>query len=82
MHEDPFEDPFIQKLSNILRDHLEDEDFGVSELARKAGLSRSQLHRRIKSVTGKSTSLFIREYRLVVAFDMLQRKDATVSEIA
>ena len=82
MHEDPYKDPFIQKLSNILRVHLEDENFGVPELANEAGLGRSQLHRRIKSITGKSTSLFIREYRLAAAFDMLQRKVATVSEIA
>ncbi|MGB5692952.1 MAG: helix-turn-helix domain-containing protein, partial [Flavobacteriaceae bacterium] len=42
----------------------------------------SQLHRRLKSISGKSTSLFIREYRLAKALEMLERKEATVSEIA
>ncbi|MBT8204574.1 MAG: AraC family transcriptional regulator, partial [Eudoraea sp.] len=76
------EDPFIQKLRDILERHLGDENFGVTELAREVGLSRSQLHRRLKAINGKSTSLFIREYRLSRALEMLEGNVATVSEIA
>ncbi|MGB5691650.1 MAG: AraC family transcriptional regulator, partial [Flavobacteriaceae bacterium] len=82
INENPLEDKFIRKLSGILDMHLEDENFGIKELAKEVGLSRSQLHRRLKSISGKSTSLFIREYRLAKALEMLERKEATVSEIA
>ncbi len=71
----------LKKLTNILEVNLEKEDFGVKELAKEAGLSRSQLYRKLQSLTGKSTSRFIRDYRLEKAMEMLQNNSATASEI-
>ena len=51
----------IRKLTDIVLANLEKENFGVNELAEAAGMSRSSLNRRIKSVLRKSTSQFIRE---------------------
>ena len=62
--------------------NLENEKFGVVELAAEIGLSRSQLHRRLQELRGKSTSRFIREYRLEMAMEMLKKNVATASEIA
>jgi len=73
---------FIKKLTNIIKVSLENENFGVSELATEIGLSRSQLHRRLNDITGKSSSQFIREYRLEKAMEMLKHNQATASEIA
>ena len=73
---------FIKKLIDILDINLENENFWVVELATEVGLSRSQLHRRLKDINGKSTSQFIREYRLEKAMDMLKQNQATASEIA
>ena len=72
----------LQKLNSIIETNLENEKFGVSELATEIGLSRSQLHRRLQDINGKSTSQFIREYRLEKAMEMLKRNEATASEIA
>jgi TolB-like protein/AraC-like DNA-binding protein/Tfp pilus assembly protein PilF len=72
----------IGKLTKILEVNLDREHFGVKELAKEAGLSRSQLHRKLLSITGKSTSRFIRDYRLEKAMVMLQNNSATASEIA
>ena len=72
---------FIQKLEGILDLNLSDENFGVSELAIEAGISRSQLHRKLNDLIGKSSSQFIREYRLQKAMEMLKLKSATASEI-
>ncbi len=72
----------IGKLTKILEVNLDREHFGVKELAKEAGLSRSQLHRKLLSITGKSTSRFIRDYRLEKAMEMLQNNSATASEIA
>ncbi len=72
----------IEKLIAIIEINLENEKFGVGELATEVGLSRSQLHRRLQVINGKSTSLFIREYRLQKAMEMLKLNQATASEIA
>jgi len=72
----------IQKLISILEINLENEKFGVAELAVEIGLSRSQLHRRLQDINGKSTSQFMREYRLQKAMGMLKLNQATASEIA
>lgn len=75
-------DPFIQKLEEILDVNLSDENFGVSELANEVGISRSQLHRKLNQTVGKSSSQFIREYRLQKAMEMLKLNSDTISEIA
>ncbi len=73
---------FLKKLENILESNFEKEQFGVRQLADAVGLSRSQLHRKLNVITGKSTSQFIREFRLEKAMEMLQNNVATASEIA
>ena len=76
------DEKFIEKLIEILETNLEKENFGVRQLADAAGVSRSQLHRKLKTINGKSTSQFIREFRLEKAMEMLQNNVATASEIA
>jgi len=73
---------FIKRLDAVIESHLEDEQFGVEELAKELGLSRSQLHRKLNGLTGKSSSQYIREYRLEKSMEMLQNNVATASEIA
>jgi len=73
---------FIEKLASIIEANILNNQFGVSELAAEAGLSRSQLHRKLKTVIGKSSSQFIREYRLEKAMAMLKENSATASEIS
>ena len=72
----------IEKLTKILQVNLDKEHFGVKELASEAGLNRSQLHRKLQSIKGKSASCFIREFRLEKAMVMLQNNVGTASEIA
>ncbi len=55
---------FIDKVRQIILDHLDDEKFGVSELSSKIGLSKSQTFRKIKSLSNKSVTQFIKETRL------------------
>jgi TolB-like protein/AraC-like DNA-binding protein/Tfp pilus assembly protein PilF len=73
---------FIKKLTDILDVNLENEQFGVKELTEELGMSRSNLHRKLLMINGKSASRFIREYRLKKASVLLQKNEATVSEIA
>ena len=76
------DDAFVQRITDIIARNLTNEKFGVSELAEEAGMSRSQLHRKLHSIKRKSPSRFIREYRLEKAKEMLGANVATASEIA
>jgi AraC-like DNA-binding protein len=55
---------FIQKLTNIVEANLANENFGPEELAREAGMSHSNLYRKLKSISNQNASQFIREIRL------------------
>lgn len=76
------QDPFLEKLELTILDHLEKENFGSEELAKALFLSRSQLHRKIKALTGKSTSIYLRMIRLREAQKLLSNTSLSISEIA
>lgn len=76
------EDAFLIKVQNTIHDNIDDEDFGIVQLCRAVGLSRSQIHNKIKALTGLSTSIYIRNLRLQKANQLLKTTDLNVSEIA
>ena len=76
------EDQFIIDLKQIVYDEMQNENFGIYELCRAIGMSRTQLHRKIKALTGVSTSIFIRRIRLIEAKKLLEDKSKNISEIA
>jgi signal transduction histidine kinase/DNA-binding response OmpR family regulator len=76
------EDIFIQKLHQQIQIHLSDAQFGVPQLAAASDMSQMQLYRKIKALTGKTPSQFIRSYRLQKALELLQLGELNVSEIA
>ncbi|WP_420401859.1 tetratricopeptide repeat protein [Flagellimonas sp.] len=73
---------FIKKVTEILELEIDNENFGVVELADAVALSRSQLFRKIKAITDQTPIEFIRSFRLHRAMDMLQQQSGTVAEIA
>ncbi|MCP9234854.1 7TM diverse intracellular signaling domain-containing protein [Lewinella sp. JB7] len=76
------EDTYIQKVERIVLDHLEDEDFSVYDLARELHLSRSQVHRKLKALTGMSTAIYVRHIRLQQARILLGSTELSIAEIA
>ena len=78
----PIEDPFIQKVRAIILADLENENFSLDDLTQQVFLSRSQVHRKIKAVTGMSTAVFMRHIRLQEAKKLLLSTDLSVSEVA
>jgi len=76
------EKDFLSQLIEIIHTHLSDEDFQIAHLCRAAGMSRTQLHRKIKALTAKSTSVFIKKIKLERAKMLLKTTDKSVSEIA
>jgi TolB-like protein/AraC-like DNA-binding protein/Tfp pilus assembly protein PilF len=75
------EDSFVDKIKQIVLDHLDDEKFGVKELSSKIGLSKSQAFRKVKSLTNKSINQLIRETRLEEAAKLILESNLHASEI-
>jgi AraC-like DNA-binding protein/TolB-like protein len=73
---------FLDRLTEITKANLTNPQFGVSELAREMGMSRSNLHLRVKKLTKKSASQFINQVRLEKAKEILKQGSLTVSETA
>jgi AraC-like DNA-binding protein/tetratricopeptide (TPR) repeat protein len=73
---------FIRKLTDIVLANLENENFGVKELVRESNMSRHKLSQSLRSINGEPINQFIREIRLHKAFEILQNKELTVSEVA
>ena len=73
---------FLEKVSGLIKDNISNERFGVSELAGELAMSRSNLLRKIKKLTGVSVSIFIRNIRLDESIQLLKKENLSISEIS
>ena len=65
-------DNFLNQVNQTLEAHLSDENFGIAELCEILKISRAQLHRKLKKLTGQSTSHYISSLRLDSARGLLE----------
>ncbi|MBU2951663.1 response regulator [Tamlana agarivorans] len=72
---------FLNRLQSIIDTHITNSKFNSELFAEHMTMSRTQLHRKLKAISGCTTSEFIRLQRLKLAKDLLTKSDATVSEI-
>lgn len=72
---------FIERIMSILDDKLTDPSFGVTEFSKRIGMSRMQLHRRLKASFGLSASHFLKLHRLQAASELLRTSDISVSQV-
>ncbi len=73
---------FLSEAEALIVKHIEEEAFGVSALSRALHLSRSQLHRKIKTACNYTPSVFMRKIRLKEAKRLLEGKAGNISEVA
>ncbi|WP_317191980.1 two-component regulator propeller domain-containing protein [Hymenobacter rubidus] len=73
---------FLRRFNESVLNHLADEDFGVDQLGADIGMSRTQVHRKLKALTGQSPGEHIRGTRLHRARALLRAQVGTVAEIA
>jgi AraC-like DNA-binding protein/tetratricopeptide (TPR) repeat protein len=73
--------PFLRKLTDLVIANLQNQNFGVNELALESGLNRRVLNRKLRKITGKSCSRFIRDVRLQKALVLLMDGIYTVAEV-
>lgn len=73
---------FVTRLREIIQQHLADSDFSVERLGEEVGLSRVQLYRKVKVLTGKTPVELLRKARLMKARTMVTTTDRSIAEIA
>ncbi|AOW20142.1 hybrid sensor histidine kinase/response regulator transcription factor [Urechidicola croceus] len=72
---------FIQKILTYVNDNIGDTDLSVELLASEFHLSRSQLYRKVKALTGQTVNEFIRKVRLQKAKQVLEGGNKNISEV-
>lgn len=73
---------FLGRLQHLMEQHYADSEFSVERLGELTGLSRTQLYRKLKGLTGLTPTDFIRQYRLQQAVELLRQGGKQVSEVA
>jgi ABC-type sugar transport system substrate-binding protein/DNA-binding response OmpR family regulator len=82
LHSSLKEDSFLIKFRDFVEKNMADSDLSVETIGAELGLSRVQLYRKVKALTGQSPVELLRTARLQKGRELLQTTDKNVSEIA
>ncbi len=75
------DEKFMQKLYATLQQNIANSDLNLDAFCKELGLSKSNLYRKIKQITGYSPNEFIRNFRLETAAKMLKETDMSITEV-
>lgn len=78
----PMDELLLKRAVDIVEKHLDHVEFSTDEFAREMLMSRSNLHLKLKALTGEATNEFIRKIRFNKACKLLKEERYTVSEIS
>ena len=76
------DEQFLEKVMEIVENQRTNTEFGAEDFARKIGMSRSQLHRKLGALTGQTTSDFIRSYRLNYSRQLIEKNFGNMTQVA
>ena len=77
-----FEGEFLKKAIAFINENLENDHLGIDSLASHMCMSQSTLFRKIKSLTGMSSSTFIRSIRLKNAAERICSEEISIKQVA
>jgi DNA-binding response OmpR family regulator len=75
------EEKLLGRIIKIMSDNISNPDFGVEELGREVGLSRTHLYRKLKQLTNQTAVEFVRNMRLQRAAQLFKQKKLYVAEV-
>lgn len=78
----PLDEEFLSKAIKVMNEHIDDSQFSTDAFAKEMCMSRSNLHLKMKALTGESTNDFIRRVRLNKAMELLKTGRYNVSEVS
>lgn len=73
---------FVDRLREVIMKHLSESELKMDDLGAEIGLSRVQLYRKVKALSGLSPAEMLRQIRLSQAYAMILHTDKTIAEIA
>ncbi len=76
------DEKFMVKVNEIIEKHISEEEFDMEIFSEELGMSRMQVHRKLKALTEKSANRYIRSLKLRIAKTMIEEKQGSISEIA
>jgi AraC-like DNA-binding protein len=76
------EELFLNELMDYTEIQWRNPSLRADDYCKHLGYSKSQLYRKITSITGKSPNNFLKEYRLANALKLLNKKCGSISEVA
>ena len=75
------EEKFLERIQFVLDTQVTETSFSIQDFCEATGMSRMQLHRKLKALTGLTTSEFVRSERLKLAANLLTSSDINISQI-
>ncbi len=72
---------FLERLQKVLDEKLVESSYNIEDFSKAIGMSRMQLHRKLKALTGLSATEFIRSQRLKLAAQLLKKSEINVSQV-
>ena len=75
-------DPILKQIERVVLNNLDNDQLTVDEISSTVGISRSQLHRRLKQLVDKSISQYVREVRLNEAVKLINSENFSTKELA
>lgn len=75
-------DALMDRVMNYMNEHLADPDLNVEKLTADVGISRAQLHRKLKEIAGVSAGEFIRNLRLEQAARLIEEGQINITQVA
>ena len=76
------DEALMERIMKVVNEHLSDSNFNVETMTKEVGISRAQLHRKMKEMTGLSVSEFVRNIRLEQAVRLLKEQKINVTQVA
>ena len=76
------DEALMERIMNSLNKNMGTADFSVDQLAKDVGISRAQLHRKMKEITGLSTGKFIRNIRMEQAAKLIKQGHVNIAQVA
>ena len=73
---------FMMKVGEVIEKHISEEEFNMGEFSEELNMSRMQVYRKLKALTGKSANRYVRSVKLERAKNMIEAKELNISEIA
>jgi DNA-binding response OmpR family regulator len=73
---------FLNSLDELINQEISNPDLNVEKVCVQLYMSRTQLHRKIKALTGKSITAYVRSYRLKEALILIKKTELTIQQIA